>query len=104
DGFFSHHLGDRHAARLAFFATGVEQRHAVVNPLEEDVSAWSTSRRMERYVTEAMPLGKEATSEALVMSGVRAEEVGCFVVVSCTGYATPGIDIRSPVISGCPRT
>jgi alkylresorcinol/alkylpyrone synthase len=94
DGFFAAHIGGRRAARAAFFATGVDVRHAVVNPLDEDVSGWSTGRRMDRYEIEAMPLGKEALGEALASSGVSAAEVGCFVFVSCTGYATPGIDVR----------
>jgi alkylresorcinol/alkylpyrone synthase len=93
EGFFAPRLGDRRAARLAFFAAGVERRHAVVNPLEEDCSSWSTAARMERYAIEAVPLGKEAVAHALGTAGVAADELGLFVVVSCTGYGTPGIDI-----------
>src|SRR3954447_17422121 len=48
---------------------------------------------MRRYQAEAMPLGKEAISRALTDAGVPADEVGLFAVVSCTGYATPGLDI-----------
>jgi alkylresorcinol/alkylpyrone synthase len=93
DGFFARHLGERRAARMAFASTGINSRHAAVNPIDEDVSGWTTAARMERYGIEAIPLGKEALADALARSGVPADEVGCFVVVSCTGYATPGIDI-----------
>jgi predicted naringenin-chalcone synthase len=48
---------------------------------------------MERFVAEAMPLGSDAVASALSSSGVAAADVGLFAVVSCTGYATPGLDI-----------
>lgn len=79
---------------MAFAAVGVTERHAVANPLEEDVSSWSTKARMERYLDEAMPLGKEAIAAALAQTTLMPEDLGLFVAVSCTGYATPGIDIR----------
>lgn len=94
DGFFAERSGNRRAARMAFEAVGVTERHAVANPLEEDVSTWSTSARMERYLDEAMPLGKEAITAALGRTALMPEDIGLFVAVSCTGYATPGIDIR----------
>jgi predicted naringenin-chalcone synthase len=94
EGFFAEHFSHRRAARLSFRASGVSTRHAAVNPLAEDISAWSTGARMERYVTEAIPLGKEAVSAALERSGVSPTDLGLFTVVSCTGYATPGIDVR----------
>jgi predicted naringenin-chalcone synthase len=59
----------------------------------DDVSGWTTGERMSRYVTEARALGREAVDQALRQAGVNAEDVGLFVVVSCTGYATPGMDI-----------
>ncbi|HVC25324.1 MAG TPA: type III polyketide synthase [Acidimicrobiales bacterium] len=94
DGFFDAHFGHRRAARAAFDAVGVERRHAVVNPLAEDVSSWTTGARMARYVVEAVPLAKEALSGAIGASSVSARDLGLLVVASCTGYATPGIDVR----------
>jgi predicted naringenin-chalcone synthase len=94
DGFFAVHYGDRRAARLSFLAAGIQERHAVVDPRDEDISRASTGSRMERYLAEAMPLGKEALSLALERSCLAADEVGLLAVVSCTGYVTPGIDVR----------
>jgi alkylresorcinol/alkylpyrone synthase len=94
NGFFAEHYGDRRAARLAYFATGVRARHAVVDPRDEDLSLASTAARMERYLAEAMPLGKEALSLVLERASLAADEVGLLAVVSCTGYVTPGIDVR----------
>jgi predicted naringenin-chalcone synthase len=94
-GFFAGHFGGRERvlAKRIFQNSGVVTRHGVINPLIEDCSRWSTSRRMERYLAEALPLGKEATSAALAASGVSNGEIGLFVVCSCTGYVTPGLDI-----------
>nr|WP_026206029.1 type III polyketide synthase [Actinoplanes globisporus] len=95
DGYFAQqHTGARRALAERIFAhSGVRTRQAAVSPLLEDVSNWSTERRMRRYQIEAMPLGKEAVGRALTDAGVAAEEVGLFAVCSCTGYATPGLDI-----------
>lgn len=94
DGFFAEHFGQRRAARAAFEAAGVHRRHAVANPLAEDLSGWSTGRRMARYLEEALPLGKEALAGALDGAGIAASELGLLVVASCTGYATPGLDVH----------
>ena len=94
DGYFAaHYTGVRMAARL-FAGAGVSTRHGVVNPCDEDVSRWGTGARMERYLAEALPLGKSAVAAALQDAGVDADEVAQFTVVSCTGYVTPGIDIQ----------
>jgi len=94
-GYFARHFGGRERvlAQRIFANSGVTTRHGVVNPLLEDVSGWSTTRRMRRYLAEAQPLGKEAATAALAAAGVAGQDVGLFVVCSCTGYATPGLDI-----------
>jgi predicted naringenin-chalcone synthase len=48
---------------------------------------------MQRFLAEAMPLGKEAVSGALADAGLDPTDVGLLTVVSCTGYVTPGLDI-----------
>ncbi len=94
-GFFERHFSGttRALAEKIFANAGVTRRQAAVNPLLEDVSEWPTERRMRRYQVEALPLGKEAVSRALTAAGLDAGDVGLFVVCSCTGYATPGLDI-----------
>jgi alkylresorcinol/alkylpyrone synthase len=95
DDFFAEHYGgvQRALAKRVFANAGVVTRHGVINPVLEDVSRWSTQARMERYLTEALPLGKVAISAALDATGMAPEEIGMFVVCSCTGYVTPGLDI-----------
>jgi predicted naringenin-chalcone synthase len=94
-GFFAQHYaaGPRGLAKRIFANAGVRTRQAAVSPLLEDVSDWSTERRMRRYQVEAIPLGKEAVGRALTDAAVAADELGLFAVCSCTGYATPGLDI-----------
>jgi predicted naringenin-chalcone synthase len=94
-GYFAQHYAGvaRGLAKRVFEHSGVRTRHGVVNPLVEDPSRWSTSVRMERYLTEALPLGKDAVSSALGRADVVASDVGMLVVCSCTGYVTPGLDI-----------
>jgi predicted naringenin-chalcone synthase len=95
NGFFDNHYAGpaRILAKRIFSNAGVVDRHAVVNPLLEDVSGWPTERRMRRYLEEALPLGKEAVGRALADAGLDPADVGLFAVCSCTGYATPGLDI-----------
>ncbi|MFI5835321.1 type III polyketide synthase [Micromonospora sp. NPDC051300] len=94
-GFFEKHFSGttRVLAEKIFANSGVTRRQAAVNPLLEDVSDWPTERRMRRYQVEALPLGKEAVGRALTAAGLDASDIGLFVVCSCTGYATPGLDI-----------
>lgn len=95
NGFFSTHYGGvQHAlAQRLFRNSGVVSRQAAINPLIEDVSGWSTGKRMQRYLVEAMPLGKAAIADALAAANLRPADVGLLAVCSCTGYATPGLDI-----------
>jgi alkylresorcinol/alkylpyrone synthase len=90
--FAAHYNGNRTAERV-WRTAGITTRHAVIDPRVEDVTSWSTGARMQRFATEAMPLGKAAVAAALADAGLAAEDVGLFAVASCTGYATPGLDI-----------
>jgi len=93
DGFFRQHYNDARLARRVWQQSGIATRRGVVDPTVEDISGWGTGARMQRFLTEAMPLGKEAVSGALADAGVDAADVGLLTVVSCTGYVTPGLDI-----------
>jgi predicted naringenin-chalcone synthase len=102
DGFFARHYEGVRAAERIFLGAGVQRRHAVANPLDEDLSGWGTGARMERYVQEALPLGKQAVAGALDAAGLAPGDVGLFAVATCTGYATPGLDIRLASDLGMP--
>lgn len=93
DDFFDRHYDGSDLARRIWQRAGVDVRHGVVDPRQEDVSAWGTGARMRRFVEEAMPLGKEALTSCMAQAGLAADDIDALTVVSCTGYATPGLDI-----------
>jgi alkylresorcinol/alkylpyrone synthase len=93
DGFFREHYNDARLARKVWEHSGIATRRGVVDPTTEDISSWGTGARMQRFLAEAMPLGKEAVAGALADAGLDAADVGQLTVVSCTGYVTPGLDI-----------
>ncbi len=93
DGYFADHYAHDERAGRIWKSAGVATRYGVIDPRVEDISTWTTGARMQRFLAEAMPLGKEAVSTALATAGISAPDVGLFGVVSCTGYATPGLDI-----------
>ncbi len=104
DGFFARHYAGSRVAERIWRSSGVVTRHGAIDPRAEDVSAWGTGARMERFVAEAMPLGKEAVTAALADASVAAADVDLFGVVSCTGYATPGLDILLARDTGMPAS
>lgn len=91
--FFAEYYGANRIAQRAWERSGITTRHGVVDPRHENLASWSTGARMARFMHEAMPLGKSALAGALDDAGLRAEDIDDLVVVSCTGYATPGLDI-----------
>lgn len=91
--FFAAHYEQSRVAETVFRRSGVRTRHGVADPRVEDLSGWGTGARMRRFVAEALPLGKEAVSACLADAGLAAADVDAFTVVSCTGYATPGLDV-----------
>ena len=93
EGYFRQHYADQRVARRVWSSAGIVTRRGVVDPTQEDISTWSTGARMQRFLSEALPLGKEAVGAALADAGLDPSDVGLFTVVCCTGYATPGLDI-----------
>ncbi|MDQ2816472.1 MAG: type III polyketide synthase [Actinomycetota bacterium] len=104
DGFFAGHYQQNRWARRVFSSAGVGRRHCAVDPLQEDVSCWSTGRRMARYIDEAVPLAADAVTRALTAADLSPGEVGLLAVVSCTGYATPGVDLQLAAKLGFPAS
>ena len=102
DNFFASHYSGNRWARRVWRAAGVDQRHCAFDPTKEDLSSWSTRRRMDHYAGAAVPLAAEAASEALQEAGVGAGDLGLVVVASCTGYVTPGVDILLAGALGVP--
>ncbi|PWK83676.1 putative naringenin-chalcone synthase [Lentzea atacamensis] len=94
DDHFRARLNGSRAAGRIFAGAGVRRRHAVVSPLDHDVSECTTGERMRLYDQNARPLGHAAVTAALSSAGLEPAEVGQLTVVSCTGYAAPGLDVQ----------
>ncbi|MBQ1088036.1 type III polyketide synthase [Streptomyces sp. B93] len=93
--FFLEHYDGYPLARRIFENSGISARSTAVDPRNERaVSDWSTGQRMERYIEEAVPLGLRTVTDALDSAGLAPQDVGLLAVASCTGYTTPGLDLR----------
>lgn len=53
----------------------------------------TTRQRIQRFHEEALPLARRACVSALRDASVRVEQVTHLVVVTCTGFQSPGIDV-----------
>jgi predicted naringenin-chalcone synthase len=62
DGFFRDHYADARLARKVWEHSAITTRRGVVDPTTEDISGWGTAARMQRFLAEALPLGKEASA------------------------------------------
>lgn len=82
--------------------SGVERRHAVADLA--DTQRLSTAERMLRFEREAPPLAAAAARAALRRSHVDAGEITDVVVVTCTGFASPGIGPGLVGTIGVPET
>jgi predicted naringenin-chalcone synthase len=94
DGFFGAHFEQRGIAKRIWHNAGVEVRHGVADPFAVDVRDWSTERRMRQFLEDGLPLGVQAVEACLADAELDRADVGVLCVVTCTGYGTPGIDIR----------
>ena len=69
----------------------IERRFGVMLP--ERVVGLSTEARMAAYERHAAALAAPAAARALAAAGVRPDRVTDLVVVTCTGFAAPGLDV-----------
>jgi alkylresorcinol/alkylpyrone synthase len=95
ESFFGRLPGWEPAWREVFEASGVERRAAVIDVHAFYARQPGTAERMRAFAPAARRLGAEAARRALERAGQdAAAQVGDLVVVSCTGYAGPGLDVH----------
>ncbi|MCZ6834988.1 MAG: type III polyketide synthase [Planctomycetota bacterium] len=70
--------------------SGIEHRTIAMDI--EQVIDLGTAERMQAYERLAPPLGEESSRRALASSGIVPEKITDLIVVSCTGFAAPGLD------------
>jgi predicted naringenin-chalcone synthase len=84
---------------------GVDPRHSFYPAAVEVADRGpGTGLRMERFAEEAPQLAERAARQALEASGVPAAEITHIVIVSCTGFVSPGVDIMLMDRLGLPPT
>lgn len=64
----------------------------------------STRERMELFARFASDLAVRSSEQALSQSGLLAQQITHLVVVTCTGFDAPGVDIELIERLGLPRT
>lgn len=81
------------AMRPIFERAGVRYRHAVI-----DGDFYSVERRTQSrndiYMEEAVPLGEDTIQRGLQAAGYTPQDVDDLIVVSCTGFSIPGLDLH----------
>ncbi|MGZ3666331.1 MAG: hypothetical protein ACXVDA_17820, partial [Ktedonobacterales bacterium] len=78
-----------------FRASRVEQRQSVVDLPAFYAQPRGTGERMAEYQRAAYPLARASLETALKETdAVTPGAISDFVVVSCTGYSAPGLDIQ----------
>ncbi len=70
---------------------GIDGRHGVV-AFDETLDL-STGQRMNLYESLAPPLARHAAVRAMEDAGVSPEHITDLIVVSCTGFSAPGLDV-----------
>lgn len=76
-----------------FANAGIAHRHLVVDAAYYEAPR-STEARNNCYFSEALPLGEAVIRHCLEQAGCNPEDIDDFIVVSCTGIDTPGLDLR----------
>jgi alkylresorcinol/alkylpyrone synthase len=80
-------------ARAIFAAAEIETRHSVLAESGFLASEPGTKARNDLYMGAARPLATTAICQALLKAGLNPGDIDHFIVVSCTGFDNPGLDV-----------
>lgn len=72
--------------------SGVKYRYSAAPP-EFFMTSHSTQYRNDLYMEAAVPLGRQVIAAGLEKAGIDARDIDTFMVVSCTGFSIPGLDL-----------
>lgn len=81
------------AMRVIFERAGVGFRHLVAQDGYFN-TARTTQERNDIYMKEAVTLGEQTILQSLKTAGYTPGDVDDFIVVSCTGFSIPGLDLQ----------
>ncbi|HZW03914.1 MAG TPA: type III polyketide synthase [Anaerolineaceae bacterium] len=86
------YFDDQERARQVFANAGIDTRYLAVHP-DFYRQERSTQVRNQAYMQIARTIGEQAIRRCLADAGIGPEAVDDFIVVSCTGIDTPGLDL-----------
>jgi len=86
---------DNPKAGKIFAHPGIAYRHSVLpDPAAFFAGRPGAGARNAVYAAEAPGLARQAVEAALASAGFEAAALGTLVTTTCTGYMTPGIDLK----------
>ncbi|MBI5667824.1 MAG: type III polyketide synthase [Chloroflexi bacterium] len=80
------------AVRTIFERSGVGFRHFVVGE-GYFATERTTQERNDFYMAEAVPLGEKTILDGLQRYGYQPQDIDDLLVISCTGFNVPGLDL-----------
>lgn len=92
DRWIAPYLGNRRA-RLLFREAQIETRYSLFETVDFLAAEPGTRARNELYFTTARRLGAEVLAKAIAQANLSPTDIDHFIVVSCTGLDTPGLDV-----------
>ncbi|MCL6431539.1 MAG: type III polyketide synthase [Anaerolineae bacterium] len=91
--FIEPRLGPNRLARAAFMSAQIDYRHSVFGDGSFYDRRRTFAERNEAYMRHARPLAAEAISRCLEDASLAPGDIDDLIVVSCTGFDTPGLDL-----------
>ena len=80
-------------ARAIFAAAEIDSRFSVLPDSTFLADEPGTKARNDLFMAAAQPLAAEVIRQALAQAGLTAADIDHFIVVSCTGFDCPGLDV-----------
>lgn len=80
-------------ARAIFVAAEIDTRYSVLARSDFLAAEPGTKARNDLYMQAARPLAKTAICRALSKASLTPSDIDHFIVISCTGFDNPGLDV-----------
>ena len=80
-------------ARAIFAAADIETRYSVLADTTFLADEPGSKARNDFYLHHARPLATQAIKQALTQARLAATDIDHLIVISCTGFDTPGLDV-----------
>lgn len=80
-------------ARAIFAAAEIDTRYSVLAGSSFLADEPGTKARNDRFMQAARPLAAAAICQALAQANLTPREIDHFIVISCTGFDNPGLDV-----------